>query len=78
MRSKLLDESNGQKIFSVVLQPGDGVKDALIRFANAENIMATSFTAIGAFERTTIGRFDIQFGTAHEAASLGRNRARRM
>ncbi len=57
MHSKLLDESNGQKIFAVILQPGDEVKDALIHFANAEHIGAASFTAIGAFERAIVGWF---------------------
>jgi uncharacterized protein len=60
VRSKLLDESNGQKIFAVILQPGDEVKDALIRFAKAEHVTAASFTAIGAFERATVAWFDIQ------------------
>jgi predicted DNA-binding protein with PD1-like motif len=60
MRSKLLDERDGQKIFAVILQPGDEVKDALIHFAQAEHITAASFTAIGAFERATVGWFDIQ------------------
>ncbi len=60
MRSKLLDDNNGQKIFAVILQPGDEVNDALIYFAKAQHIVAASFTAIGAFERATIGWFDIQ------------------
>src|ERR1700690_3192894 len=60
MRSKLLDESNGQKIFAIILQAGDEVTDALIRFAKAEHITAAGFTAIGAFERATVGWFDIE------------------
>ena len=60
MRSKLLDESNGEKVFAVVLQPGDEVTDALLRFAKAEHIIAASLTAIGAFERATVGWFDIE------------------
>jgi len=60
MRSKLLDQSNGQKIFAVILQTGDEVKDALLRFAKAEHITAASLTAIGAFERATVGWFDIE------------------
>lgn len=44
MRSKLLDQSNGRKIFAMLLQPGEEVTDALIRFARAENIAAASFT----------------------------------
>jgi uncharacterized protein len=60
MRYKLLDQIDGQKIFAVILQLGDEVKDALLRFAKAENITAASFTAIGAFERATVASFDIQ------------------
>jgi hypothetical protein len=58
VHSKVLNQSNGQKIFAVVLQPGDEVKDALLRFANAEHITVASLTAIGAFERATLGWFD--------------------
>ena len=60
MRYKLLDQIDGQKIFAVILQLGDEVKDALLRFAKAENITAASFTAIGAFKRATVAWFDIQ------------------
>lgn len=60
MRSKLLDQSTGQKIFAVILQQGDEVTDALTRFAVAEHVSAASFTAIGAFERATVAYFDVQ------------------
>lgn len=60
MRSKLLSQINGQKIFAVILQPGDEVKDALLRFANTEHVTAGAFTAIGAFERATLAWFDPQ------------------
>jgi uncharacterized protein len=60
MRSKLLDQSFGEKIFAVVLQTGDEVTDALLRFAKAEHITSASFTAIGAFERATVAWFDIE------------------
>ncbi len=60
MRYKLLDQINGLKIFAVILQFGDEVKDALLRFAKAEHITAASFTAIGAFERATVAWYDIQ------------------
>jgi predicted DNA-binding protein with PD1-like motif len=59
MRSKLLDETNGLKLFAVVLQTGDKVKDALMRFAVTEKLTAASFTAIGAFERATVAWYDI-------------------
>jgi uncharacterized protein len=48
MRSKLLDDNDGQKIFALILQSGDEVNAALIYFAKAEHIMAASFSAIGA------------------------------
>jgi hypothetical protein len=60
MRSKLLDQSDGRKTFAVVLQSGEEVTQALIRFAGAEDITAASFTAIGAFEHATVGWFDIE------------------
>jgi uncharacterized protein len=59
MRSKLLDQSFGEKIFAVILQTGDEVTDALLRFARAEHITSASFNAIGAFERATVAWFDI-------------------
>jgi len=59
MRSKLLGQSNGRQIFAVILQPGDEVKDSLIRFAKAERVTAAAFTAIGAFERATVAWFDV-------------------
>jgi predicted DNA-binding protein with PD1-like motif len=60
MHSKLLDQSNGENIFAVVLQAGDEVTNALLRFAKAEHVTAASFTAIGAFERATVAWFDIE------------------
>jgi len=60
MRYKLLDQIDSLKIFAVILQTGDEVKDALLRFAKAEQITAASFTAIGAFERATVAWFDIE------------------
>lgn len=60
MRSKLLDQSNGLKIFAVILQAGNEVTDALLRFARAEHITAASLTAIGAFERAVVAWYDIE------------------
>lgn len=60
MHSKLLDQTNGLKLFAVIMQTGDEVKDALSRFAIEEHITAASFTAIGAFERATVAWYDIQ------------------
>jgi uncharacterized protein len=60
MRSKLLDQSNGLKIFAVVLQAGDEVADSLLQFAKAEHITGASLTAIGAFERAVVAWYDIE------------------
>jgi uncharacterized protein len=63
MHYKLLDQTNGLKIFAVILQLGDEVKDTLLRFAKAEHVTAASFTAIGAFERATVAWYDMQSKT---------------
>jgi hypothetical protein len=58
MKSKLLSDSEGARLFAVVLDPGDEAFSAIEAFAAGENISGASITAIGAFERATIGWFD--------------------
>jgi predicted DNA-binding protein with PD1-like motif len=43
----------------VILDAGEEAFAALTRFANAEKLSAASLTAIGAFEKATIGWFDL-------------------
>lgn len=58
MESKLLNDSGGTRLFAVVLSSGEEAFEAIQRFAAAENISAAAVTAIGAFERATVGWFD--------------------
>lgn len=57
MRSKLLHES-GERIFAVIFETGEDPIEGLTRFAEAQNLTASGFTAIGAFSAATLGYFD--------------------
>jgi predicted DNA-binding protein with PD1-like motif len=58
MKSKLLSKNEGERTFVVVLDPGDEAFGSISDFAAAESITAAAVTAIGAFERATVGWFD--------------------
>ena len=59
MQSKQVAGGPGtQRLWVAVLDPGEEVKDTLIRFARRENIEAASFVALGAFERAVIAYFE--------------------
>ncbi|CAH2395478.1 PPC domain-containing DNA-binding protein [Mesorhizobium ventifaucium] len=59
MKSQLVAENAGQRTFVVVLDPGEEAFAALTAFAVDHDIGGASLTALGAFERTTVGWFDI-------------------
>ena len=59
MKSKLVAADNAPQIHVVILDPGEEAFAALSHFANEAGIAAASLTAIGAFERATVGWFDI-------------------
>lgn len=59
MKSKLVAAENAPQIHVVILDPGEEAFAALTRFAHEAGIAAASLTAIGAFERATVGWFDI-------------------
>jgi predicted DNA-binding protein with PD1-like motif len=44
--------------YVVVCDPGDEAVSALTEFARAERLEAAELTAVGAFERATVGWFD--------------------
>jgi uncharacterized protein len=44
--------------YAVVCDPGDEAVSALTQFARAERLEAAQVTAVGAFERATVGWFD--------------------
>ncbi|CAN7744323.1 DNA-binding protein [Mesorhizobium amorphae] len=60
MKSQLVAESAGQRTFVVVLDAGEEAFAALTALAVAQNIGSASLTAIGAFERATVGWFDLE------------------
>ena len=60
MKAKQLDEQNGQRTFVLVFDAGDEVMAGLKGFAHQENLLAASFTAIGAFREATLAFFDVE------------------
>lgn len=63
MKSRLVNESNGQRTFIIVLDPGEEASAALTAFATEQKADGASLTAIGAFERATVGWFDLDAKT---------------
>jgi predicted DNA-binding protein with PD1-like motif len=59
MKSQLVNEVSGQRTFVVVLDPGEEAFAALTAFAVNKKLGSASLTAIGAFERATVGWFDL-------------------
>jgi predicted DNA-binding protein with PD1-like motif len=59
MKSKRVGANENAQVHVVVLDAGEEAFAALTRFANEAGISAASLTAIGAFERATIGWFDM-------------------
>jgi predicted DNA-binding protein with PD1-like motif len=58
MKSKLVSEQPGAQVHVVILDSGEEAFVALTRFADETKISAASLTAIGAFEKATVGWFD--------------------
>ncbi|TIT16052.1 MAG: DUF296 domain-containing protein, partial [Mesorhizobium sp.] len=56
----LVAESAEQRTFIVVLDMGEEAFSALTAFAADHDIGSASLTAIGAFERATVGWFDFE------------------
>lgn len=59
MQSKLVFEEAGERTFVLVLATGEEAFAAISDFAARESLSAASLTAIGAFERATLGWFDL-------------------
>ncbi|MCA6117228.1 DNA-binding protein [Bradyrhizobium sp. WSM 1738] len=59
MKSKRVGADEEAQVHVVILDTGEEAFEALTRFANEAGISAASLTAIGAFERATVGWFDI-------------------
>jgi len=60
MRSKVLNESNGQRTFALIFDQGDEVVRELTQFIEREGITAAHLTAIGAFSDAVVRFFDWQ------------------
>ena len=58
MKSKLVWAA--ERTFVLVLDPGDEALAAITRFAVEAGLKAASLTATGAFERATVGWFDLK------------------
>jgi hypothetical protein len=58
MKSKLLADRNGMRTFAVILDQGEEAFSCLSKFATSETIGAASLTALGAFQKATVGWFD--------------------
>ncbi|MGY4260559.1 putative DNA-binding protein with PD1-like motif [Bradyrhizobium sp. USDA 4516] len=58
MKSKLVSDAPSAQVRVVVLDSGEEAFGALTKFANDAKVTAASLTAIGAFERATVGWFD--------------------
>jgi hypothetical protein len=59
MRSKLINRAP-ERTYALVFDTGDLVLKQLLEFAREHGLTASHFSAIGAFERLTLGYFDWQ------------------
>ena len=59
MKSKIIAAEHGAQVHVMVLESGEEAFAALTRFVRDKGISVASLTAIGAFERATVGWFDI-------------------
>jgi len=57
MKAKIVEDAD-VVTYVVVCDPGDDAVAALDQFARAERLEAAHMTAVGAFERATVGWFD--------------------
>ena len=78
MKSRLVWENAGERTYVLVLDAGEEAFAAISAFAGKSRLSGASLTALGAFERATVGWFDlakktyqpIEIGTQCEALSL--------
>lgn len=60
MQSRLAWEENGERIYVLVLGAGEEAFATISDFAAKTKLSGASLTAIGTFERATVGWFDLQ------------------
>jgi len=61
MKTKLLSDNEGERVFILVLDDGEEAFEQISRFADLQSIGGGSLSAIGAFGKAVVGFFD--FGT---------------
>jgi hypothetical protein len=59
MKSKLVAHETTERVFVLILDPGEEVFDTITRFAADEDLAGASLTALGAFERAIVGWLDL-------------------
>jgi uncharacterized protein len=59
MKSQLVSDTADAHVHVVILDAGEEAFAALTKFANDKKLAAASLTAIGAFEKATVGWFDL-------------------
>ena len=59
MQSRLVWQDAGERTFVLVLDAGEEAFAAITAFAARSNLAGASLTALGAFERATVGWFDL-------------------
>lgn len=60
MKSKLVLADAGKRTFVLVLEPGEEAFGAITKFAAENDLSGASLTALGAFQRCTVGWFDLK------------------
>ena len=59
MKSRLVWQQAGERTFVLVLESGEEAFSAITEFAAENQLSGASLTALGAFERTRVGWFDL-------------------
>jgi uncharacterized protein len=59
MKSQLVSDTADAQVHVVILDAGEEAFAALTKYANDKKLAAASLTAIGAFEKATVGWFDL-------------------
>ena len=59
MKSRLVWQQAGERTFVLVLESGEEAFSAITDFATRNQLSGASLTALGAFERASVGWFDI-------------------
>ncbi len=58
MRSKLLNEVQGERTYALIFDKEDEAMAGLVEFAKEQKLSAARFSGIGAFSDATLGFFD--------------------